>query len=103
MTRYLLGESQAPSLYFRLASTDMRGLRSGPMGLLNSAITRRLDREPISVGGSSMPNVISVTPDNIETELAGLPRLVRLALGFGARLRRGCLQPSGAPSAQSMA
>jgi len=38
-----------------------------------------------------MPNIISVTPDNIETVLADLPRLVRLALGFGARLRRGTL------------
>ena len=38
-----------------------------------------------------MPNFISVTPDNIETELADLPRLVRLALGFGAQLRRGTL------------
>jgi cyclopropane-fatty-acyl-phospholipid synthase len=38
-----------------------------------------------------MPNIISVTPDTIETTLADLPRLVRLALGFGARLRRGTL------------
>ena len=38
-----------------------------------------------------MPDVISVTPDNVETTLVGLPRLVRLALGFGARLRRGTL------------
>src|SRR5215472_10549788 len=38
-----------------------------------------------------MPDVISVTPDNIETALAGLPRTVRLALGFGSRLRRGTL------------
>ena len=38
-----------------------------------------------------MPNVISVTPDNVETALAGLPRIVRLALGFGSRLRRGTL------------
>src|SRR5262249_55899421 len=38
-----------------------------------------------------MPNVISVTPDNINSVLADLPRIVRLALGFGARLRRGTL------------
>src|SRR5215475_2257931 len=38
-----------------------------------------------------MPDVISVTPDNVETALAGLPRIVRLALGFGSRLRRGTL------------
>jgi cyclopropane-fatty-acyl-phospholipid synthase len=38
-----------------------------------------------------MPDVISVTPDNVEATFAGLPRVVRLALGFGARLRRGTL------------
>jgi cyclopropane-fatty-acyl-phospholipid synthase len=38
-----------------------------------------------------MPDVISVTPDNLREKLAGLPRLVRLALGFAARLRRGTL------------
>src|SRR5215831_5314013 len=38
-----------------------------------------------------MLNIISVTPDSIETALADLPRLVRLALGFGSRLRRGTL------------
>ena len=39
-----------------------------------------------------MPNAISVTPDNVETVLADLPRLVRLALAFGSRLRRGMLE-----------
>src|ERR1700758_4377375 len=38
-----------------------------------------------------MPNPIPVTPDNIDTALADLPRLVRLALGFGSRLKRGTL------------
>jgi cyclopropane-fatty-acyl-phospholipid synthase len=38
-----------------------------------------------------MPDVISVTPDNLGTVLADLPRMVRLALGFGSRLRRGTL------------
>jgi cyclopropane-fatty-acyl-phospholipid synthase len=38
-----------------------------------------------------MPDVISVTPDNLDETLADLPRLVRLALGFAARLRRGTL------------
>src|SRR3984957_10436627 len=38
-----------------------------------------------------MPNVISVTPENLESVLSDLPRLVRLALGFGSRLRRGTL------------
>jgi cyclopropane-fatty-acyl-phospholipid synthase len=38
-----------------------------------------------------MPDVISVTPDNVGIVLADLPRVVRLALGFGSRLRRGTL------------
>ena len=38
-----------------------------------------------------MPDVISVTPDNLDEQFADLPRLVRLALGFAARLRRGTL------------
>jgi cyclopropane-fatty-acyl-phospholipid synthase len=38
-----------------------------------------------------MPEIISVTPDNQHEKLAGLPRLVRLALGFAARIRRGTL------------
>jgi cyclopropane-fatty-acyl-phospholipid synthase len=38
-----------------------------------------------------MPNLISVTPDNVDAVLGDLPRLVRLALGFGSRLRRGTL------------
>jgi cyclopropane-fatty-acyl-phospholipid synthase len=38
-----------------------------------------------------MPDVISVTPDNLHEKLAGLPRLVRLALGFAARIKRGTL------------
>jgi cyclopropane-fatty-acyl-phospholipid synthase len=36
-------------------------------------------------------DLISVTPANVETVLSDLPRLVRLALGFGSRLRRGTL------------
>jgi cyclopropane-fatty-acyl-phospholipid synthase len=38
-----------------------------------------------------MSYVISVTPGNLDTRLSDLPRLVRLALGFGSRLRRGTL------------
>src|SRR6516225_5346553 len=38
-----------------------------------------------------MPDAISVTPATIDNVLADLPRIVRLALGFGSRLRRGTL------------
>src|SRR5271156_6681060 len=38
-----------------------------------------------------MAELISVTPENLETVLADLPRVVRLAFRFGSRLRRGTL------------
>src|SRR4030081_2326553 len=38
-----------------------------------------------------MSALISVTPDNVETVLSDLPRVVRLAFGFGSKLRRGTL------------
>src|ERR1700742_4467823 len=38
-----------------------------------------------------MPDLICLTPDNVEATLSDLPRVVRLALGFGSRLRRGTL------------
>ena len=34
---------------------------------------------------------ICITPDNVDRALSDLPRLVRLAIGFGSRLRRGTL------------
>jgi cyclopropane-fatty-acyl-phospholipid synthase len=41
--------------------------------------------------GLAMSALIPVTPDNLEAVLADLPRVVRLALGFASRLRRGTL------------
>ena len=38
-----------------------------------------------------MPDVILVTPESVETMFPDLPRMVRMALGFGAKLRRGTL------------
>jgi cyclopropane-fatty-acyl-phospholipid synthase len=38
-----------------------------------------------------MPELISLTPENVDAALSDLPRLVRLAFGFGSRLRRGTL------------
>src|ERR1700761_813838 len=38
-----------------------------------------------------MGDVISVTPENADTTLADLPRMVRLALSFAAQLKRGTL------------
>src|ERR1700681_1222367 len=38
-----------------------------------------------------MSALICVTPENVETVLSDLPRLARLAFGFGSKLRRGTL------------
>jgi len=38
-----------------------------------------------------MPDLISLTPENVDKELSDLPRMVRLAFGFGSKLRRGTL------------
>lgn len=38
-----------------------------------------------------MSDMIAVTPDNVERVLSDLPRPVRLAFGFGSKLRRGTL------------
>jgi cyclopropane-fatty-acyl-phospholipid synthase len=38
-----------------------------------------------------MSDLIFVTSDNVDTVLSDLPRLVRLAVGFGSKLRRGTL------------
>jgi len=38
-----------------------------------------------------MPDLICVTPEYVARSLSDLPRLVRLAFGFGAKLRRGTL------------
>src|SRR5580704_838202 len=51
-----------------------------------------LDTEPHHQMNLPMPDVICVTPDNLDALLPDLPRLVRLALGFGSKLRRGTLE-----------
>ncbi len=38
-----------------------------------------------------MSDPIAITPENVDTALSDLPRIVRLAFGFGSRLRRGTL------------
>src|SRR5215471_10017918 len=38
-----------------------------------------------------MGDVIPITPETVEPVLADLPRMVRLALGFASRLKRGTL------------
>ena len=43
------------------------------------------------VDGFPMPEPLLVTPDNVADVLPDLPRLIRLALGYAARLRRGTL------------
>src|SRR5258705_12350489 len=41
--------------------------------------------------GSHMPELISVTSETVDTTFPELPRLVRLALGFGSKLQHGTL------------
>ena len=41
--------------------------------------------------GLPMPDVIRVTPENVETQLPDLPRAAQLAIRFGSKLRRGTL------------
>ena len=38
-----------------------------------------------------MGALITVTSDSVDELLPGLPRMVRMALGYGARLQRGTL------------
>ena len=38
-----------------------------------------------------MGDVIPITPETVEPVLADLPRMVRLALSFASRLKRGTL------------
>src|SRR4051812_31582454 len=41
--------------------------------------------------GLPVSALISVTPDTVDMVLSDLPKMVRLALGFGSKLRRGTL------------
>lgn len=50
-----------------------------------------LDTGPHRLMGLSMSALISVTPDTVDKVFPELPRMVRLALGFGSKLRRGTL------------
>ena len=86
--QFRLGERQQQPLYLRRCCL--------PAGtLVSEAGSGSTDRhapgkEP-SFDGFAMPELISVTPDNVDAVLPDLPRMVRLALGFGSKLRRGTL------------
>jgi cyclopropane-fatty-acyl-phospholipid synthase len=41
--------------------------------------------------GSPIPELISVTSETVDALFPELPRLVRLALGFGSKLQHGTL------------
>jgi cyclopropane-fatty-acyl-phospholipid synthase len=43
------------------------------------------------VGGFAMPGLISVTLDTVDAVLPDVPRMVRLALGYGSKLQHGTL------------
>jgi cyclopropane-fatty-acyl-phospholipid synthase len=50
-----------------------------------------LGQKPPRLDGFAMSFPIPITPENVDATLSDLPRLVRLAFGFGSRLRRGTL------------
>src|SRR3979490_990449 len=67
-------------------------MHSGPgRSKLARPLTRSLDTQPHHLMDLPMPDLISVTSDNVDEVLPDLPRVVRLALGFGSKLRRGTL------------
>src|ERR1700759_230441 len=43
------------------------------------------------IDGLVMPELISVTLETVDTVLPDLPRMVRLALGYGSKLQHGTL------------
>jgi cyclopropane-fatty-acyl-phospholipid synthase len=48
--------------------------------------------QKVKQGRSTMREVISVTSETVDTLLPELPRMARLALGFGSKLRHGSLE-----------
>src|SRR3954468_22263893 len=52
--------------------------------------SERMSPERMSSERMSAP--IPLTPDNVDSAFPDLPRAVRLALGFGSRLRHGTLE-----------
>src|SRR5882672_9322684 len=93
-----LGDRRVPRVYCdgavsRRAEARVAGERSGPVkvGSEVKGPARSSDTEPHHQMDLQMSALISVTSDNVDTVLADLPRLVRLAFGFGAKLRRGSL------------
>ena len=77
------GEKQR--LYFaRRCPPDARRLKQGQSADAEPGYSRRFD-------GSPMPELISVTSETVDATFPELPRLVRLALGFGSKLQHGTL------------
>src|SRR5262245_26139437 len=92
--QYQLGEGRKPRLYNQAPAEQWRRTPPGERGHAASTQATAADlagARAVCVGWTAMPDVIAVTPENIDRVLADLPRLARLALGFGARLRRGTL------------
>src|SRR4051812_30348274 len=64
-------------------------MRSGPVKVeASSTVHAELGHRAMDL---PMQDLISVTSDNVDEVLPDLPRVVRLALGFGSKLRRGTL------------
>jgi cyclopropane-fatty-acyl-phospholipid synthase len=61
------------------------------MSKLDRSVTLSPDAEPYPLVDLSMPELISVTSETVHSVLPELPRLVRMALGFGSKLKHGTL------------
>jgi len=67
--------------------------RFGPVGIETSSVpSRERISDAVRHGGLPMGDLIAVTPDTVDELLPDLPRMVRLALGYGSRLQRGTLE-----------
>ena len=65
--------------------------RFGPVGAEADSVPSRGKSDLGQHGGLPMADLITVTSDTVDELLTDLPRMVRLALGYGAQLRRGTL------------
>jgi len=61
------------------------------MSKVDRPITLSLDAKPYHLVDISIPGLISVTSETVDATFPELPRLVRLALAFGSKLKHGTL------------
>src|SRR5919206_3000260 len=66
--------------------------RFGPVGIEANSVPSRGRKSDLGQhGGLPMGDLIEVKSDTVDKLPADLPRMVRLALGYGSKLQRGTL------------